>query len=418
MRDRLRNATGEAHDAIEALPFQEAVRSHGLPPEGYREYLGALLPLRRALEGELRAARDPRIAGLWSDEMARAPMLAADLGGGGGASGVTSIARVRALLAAHRVRVEGEHDPVTLVGVAYVLEGATQGGIALAKDLHRTAAAGGFGTSFLGGTDPRALRDQWLAFAARLDTLGLTSDEEARACEAAVRLFRHVHGIVSVLHPIRWAEDAELLRELNPEAGLHPVVAGERALEAALVAGERSWAAFPYYEARYGERGRGFTRSDSAWLASLASLPPERATEQVVWLSRLLAARGMPQWLMESHLRFLHQELTRAEPDGAWDRLLQAAEALAALRREVLADRVIEEAKGTFQKRLGGDPQAGPPESGALLAAAVADEALGIERAVPSLTQWLLDPERFPETWVSEGERLLAELRSACSGAG
>src|SRR5207245_1203744 len=81
-------------------------------------------------------------------------------------------------------------------------------------------------------------------------------------------------------------------------------------------AGAQSWERFPYYARRFGERGRTFTDRDSLWLAGLAARPEGDLPAQVEWLGGVLAARGMPRWLLECHLEVLYRELDRLAPGG------------------------------------------------------------------------------------------------------
>src|SRR4051812_34517008 len=85
---------------------------------------------------------------------------------------------------------------------------------------------------------------------------------------------------------------------LNPRAGHHLVTADPRELAAVERAGERSWSTWTYYARRYGERGRQFTRSDSAWVATLGGQAADLVDQQIRWLGALLAARGMPRLLL------------------------------------------------------------------------------------------------------------------------
>ena len=88
-----------------------------------------------------------------------------------------------------------------------------------------------------------------------------------------------------------------------------------REIEAAVEAGNVTWERYPYYEWRYGERGRRYTASDSAWLATLSLLDQENVDQQVHWLGRVLAVRGMPRLLLRDHLRTLYQYLCAAAPE-------------------------------------------------------------------------------------------------------
>jgi len=201
--------------------------------------------------------------------------------------------------------------------------------------------------------------------------------------------------------------------QINFEAGTHAVPDDPGELAAALRAGERSWARFPYYAARYGERGRRFTRSDSAWLATIVGHDVPVVEQRVLWLGGVLASRGMPQWLLELHLEVLHDELC-AEAPARRDRyatLLAGARVLRALRERHLGPEVLAAHTNAFAARVGPEWDARLPETGGLIAAAVADEAAGIARAVTSLVPWLSEPSRFPAHWIAAVEETLTEAR-------
>src|SRR3954469_7054192 len=97
---------------------------------------------------------------------------------------------------------------------------------------------------------------------------------------------------------------------VNPHSGGYEITTDTTLLRAAVRAAQRSIDAMPYYGARYGERGSRFATTDSAWLVSLARLGEDRAVNQVEWLARVLAARGMPSWLLETHLDALVVEVS------------------------------------------------------------------------------------------------------------
>jgi hypothetical protein len=200
---------------------------------------------------------------------------------------------------------------------------------------------------------------------------------------------------------------------LNPEAGDHAVPDDPRELRAALLAGERTRHRFVYYERRYGERGRRFTHSDSAWIVTLAGRP-EVAERQLRWLGALLAARGMPRWLLEEHLRVLHAELVAAVPErrDAYEDLLRVAEVFREERLDGLDEAACEAIAQAFDHRVGA-AAAELPEAGALLVAAVADERAGLDRAVDSLMDWLADPTRFPDAWATAAAETIAAARTS-----
>ncbi|WP_406830596.1 hypothetical protein ABEG17_16615 [Pedococcus sp. KACC 23699] len=179
---------------------------------------------------------------------------------------------------------------------------------------------------------------------------------------------------------------------VNPEAGAYPVTTDATLVRAAVRAAQRSIDAMPYYGLRYGERGARFASSDSAWLISLAPLGTERAIQQVTWLSRVLAGRGMPSWLMELHLTELVAEVRAATHDDAVGSLPAAAEALTLARRQHVDDDLISLAD-TWAGHLAGDGLP-VPRTGALVAAATADVLLGVTDDDHALMDWLTDPDR------------------------
>lgn len=203
---------------------------------------------------------------------------------------------------------------------------------------------------------------------------------------------------------------------LNPSAGHHSVTADPRELAASERAGERSWSTWTYYTHRYGERGRLFTRSDSAWITTLGDYPASVVERQIRWLGALLAARGMPRLLLENHLRILHEELVAAVPERAseYASLLQAADSLRAERHAAVPERILTNLEVGFRDLLdsaGGDAL----RAGALIGAAVADERAGVPGAVESLLQWLADPARFNARWIAAVEHTLQQARESAA---
>jgi hypothetical protein len=201
---------------------------------------------------------------------------------------------------------------------------------------------------------------------------------------------------------------------VNREAGTHAVTADPAALEAVDQASEASRRRFPYLDARYGARGRAFTRSDGGWLVALAEQPERRVRDQIAWLAGVLAARGLPRLVLEEHLRALAEALRARLPERAdrWARLEAAGRALAAERTA----RVSAAAAGALAATLdAARPLATtppPPDAPELLASALADERAGLPRAIPTLCDWLADPARFGDRWQAAVTRALEAARA------
>jgi len=218
--------------------------------------------------------------------------------------------------------------------------------------------------------------------------------------DALAQTTRNVVALAHGLHPP--APIPTTASALNRDAGRHYITQDPRELAAALDAGARTWDAYPYYEARFGERGRRFTRSDSAWLASLGQDPT--VEQQLEWLAGVLAARGMPTLLLETHLRHLHEALMDILPHrgAAYRWLPERAECLQRRRHDILSSRSLGRLAAGF----------GPPEPpfegmGRIVVAAVADQAAGYPRALDSVLGWARDAARFDGTWVSAVENLV-----------
>ena len=203
----------------------------------------------------------------------------------------------------------------------------------------------------------------------------------------------------------------------NPEAGSHPLPDDRRVIDAVLAATRRCYEAHPYFRERYGARGEAFANSDGGYLAVLTGDPQSHVDEQVVWLAGVLAARGMPRWLMEAHLDLLCDELCLAVPEESarFHKLLNAARLLRSARQSRISQHDFEALAAAFESSSG----AGIGNAGGLLVAAACDEGCGLDQAVSSLIGWLGDPGRFSAQWCSAVAATLAHDRSlAAQGPG
>ncbi len=185
------------------------------------------------------------------------------------------------------------------------------------------------------------------------------------------------------------------------DAGHHSVTTDAERLRAALRAAHRTFEAEAYYRARYSERGARFAGTVSAWLVTRGDLPADGCLGQVAWLSRVLATRGMPSWLLERHLGDLTAELEAACGAGAAGTLPDAAAQLRSTRVAVVADQELERAPGRLLEESGApEPLAG---AAALVLAAAADVAAGVTGSWAPCVDWLTDADRCdPDaaTWL------------------
>lgn len=412
--EKLRAETRDQHVRVEALPFFKALLAAELPLEGYVGLLRAMAIVHEALEGAIIQSPSPVLAAVWDDDLRRLPLIRRDLEHFEKQELPHLPApTMSALVLAGQIRLRAASDPDSLLGYLYVLQGSALGGLVLRAHVARAFGLdGGKGLAYLSSFD-RATRAHWERFGQRMNNSLADPALLDRVSEAAREAFEGIGEIVEHLFPVVDQPPRNPVSLLNREAGSHPVTLDPREIEAALRAGERSWQAFPYFELRYGARGRRFTRSDSAWIVTLTNHAQAVVDRHIRWLGGLLAARGMPQLLLEQHLEGLHAELVRAVPEkrAAYDTLLKAAHMLRDTRRAHIGDDVMLRLSSIFEAQAGVEWSGRLKGAGLLLVASVADEQAGITNAVASLESWMLDPARFPDTWIKAVRMTIRKAR-------
>lgn len=384
--DRLGEETRAHHAGLEALPCFQALAAHTLPPGSHRALHQALALLHQSLTRALAATSHPLLVALGAEAPPLHPLLEHGLVSGAPQDTLESHALIGAIALGERMRSAAHREPLSLLGYHYALR------LALFP---------------LPGTSP------WSGFTQRLEGVVCEAAEEEGLLRAACECFSQVRTLLDALHPLR--EHAPTWW-LNREAGGHPITTDVNELRAALRAAEATWEEFPYYAWRYGEHGRRFSWSDSAWLVTLGGQAEAQVWKHLSWLGVLLAGRGMPRLMLERHLRVLHQELVHAKPThrGLYDVLGHAAERMTGERRRVLDDQELRMFGEDFDARVGPEWSQRLRGAGELLAAAVADECWGLAQAVPSLTSWMCEPSRFPAPWLHAAEETLRRARSLC----
>ena len=199
---------------------------------------------------------------------------------------------------------------------------------------------------------------------------------------------------------------------INFEAGDHAMPQTPLEIDLALRAAKVAWEKYSYLEHRYGERGRRFTDSDSCWLFTLTRAPREIAvTKALEWLRTVLASRGIPTVILESHLTAvllaIDQEFPNQPKKIQFDHFL--ADRKAERRRLVGAEsgsHLVEVFDQRFRACTGFNVEL----AAELIASAWVDEHSGISGSLPALCNWFTDGERFSTDWIANVHELLVEL--------
>ena len=419
LMEELKAATFLAHARLQSAPFFQALAACQLPLESYVGQLRALAVLHGVLEEALEGCPDERVASVWNRDMRKLPRLLKDLRYfEPRAVADLKEAAEAALTAAERLRLLSMEQPLALLGCSYVLEGSMLGAVML-RPLYARAflLAGEEGLSYLHGDGPQ-VHVRWARVQQRMNGLSLSTEEREVMAQAANEFFSQIEAVYQALYPFQPDSKTFLVLSINPEAGRHPVPADAREVGASLQAADACWQKFPYYEHRYGERGRRFARSDAAWLATLCLYEPGQIVQQVRWLGRVLAGRGMPTFLLEVQLELLVDTLIAAVPEkrSEYGKLSLAVAELRGARRKHLTDEQLQAMASRFDQAVGPEWSARFPHTGALLLSAVADELEGSECAVESLRSWVIDTDRFPAEWVAAVESTLAQARQQAAG--
>ena len=231
---------------------------------------------------------------------------------------------------------------------------------------------------------------------------------------SANEIFNDIMGIFESLYPFTEKDLQNHITSLNPEAGNYPIPINPLEIEAAITAGLKCWNEFPYYEQRYGDRGKRFMSSDLVWLVNLCELSQELANSQAKWLSDYLAHRGMPSFTMEIQLHFMYQELLKSIPENEakYKKLLLASQNLKKQRMSQIDSTIFEQSNAIFTNLCNEFKISGHnmKNTGKLIASSIADQKNGIDTTDTDFKTWISNPEFFSSSWIQAIEKAYDEI--------
>ena len=260
--------------------------------------------------------------------------------------------------------------------------------------------------------DRRTLQTRWSQFRQQLDALEIDEQDLERMLEAARACFEGIGELARSCFPFESSQLRHRITAINPEAGRHAMPRSEAEVTRALRCAQSAWLRFPYLDARYGERGRRFTRSDSCWLVALYDVEESLAVESLLWLRKVLSSRGLPTVILETHLEMIDRDIEAEDPGRARQSpgFRTVISRFQAQRDAILPPTVrgtmISQYQGQFDQCLGD----GIPGAAEILIDAVIDTAIGIEHARQQVFSWMRDRERFSATWVGTVDLLAEDL--------
>jgi heme oxygenase len=412
--EMLQAATYDQNVRIGELSFFEAITARQLSPVSYITLLGGLATISDAFEQALDFTNDSALREVWGRNLHKQPLLQQDIA----AFAQVQVPHIPAaelgteVLVEH-LRLRASNEPRSLLGSAYAFATWYMGGATLCEQVtYAMQLSGASGVSYLASFDTWG-QSYWYQFAERLNAIPLEPEQQQQVVMAAREALDGIEQLIDVLHPLNESPTGELVILLNAQAGNHAITGDMVEIKAMMRAHQRSVRQFPYWEYRYGMRGRKFSWSDGAWLVALTSEAQVSINHQVRWLTRLMSTRGMPQWLMECYLQVLYEELVRAIPAKreTYATLVEAARMLADERRASISDATLVALDNTFYEQVGPEWRTWMPNCGGILASAVADEHAGIAHAVAGIEGWMTDPARFPEGWIAAVRDVIGRAR-------
>lgn len=407
----LKEETAPIHERLEKLPFFRALRDGSLPRAPIVNFLRSLSIIHAVLERSVSQTTAERVAKLGSQIMPKVPLLVADLE-------LLDAQRLPSITPAIQSSLEfgaeilrDASNPLSLLGVLYVLEGSQNGGAVLKKTYARCLQVGPEQVAYF-GCYAGATASKWHALVQSLDALALKDAEMQVVARSAIASFEWFERICAALYPYAAQNLAYHVAAINFEAGSHTMPQNPLEIELALRAGRKAWEAYPYLACRFGERGKRFTSSDSCWLVALTRLPVDEVTKNLKWLRTVLATRGLPTVILEGHLKEislalraeLHRALDEASP---FDRFLCELEAE---RARFGPAQAFVDLLEQFESLLGACPGFRLDGAAKLIASAWVDESAGVRGALAATQNWLADPARFSSAWVAQVNGMVTRL--------
>ena len=166
---RLREATRDAHEALEDAVFNRRLSAGAISPSEYAGLMRIHEAIHSAIEPTLANHSSKLVGQVWREDQRKVDLVARDIEDACDDLSVWRRVAGPAEQFAERIREIGPQDPAWLLGVFYVVEGSTLGGMFLRP---RIAEAIGCAPEELRyyGAYGRATKKRWREFSERMDS--------------------------------------------------------------------------------------------------------------------------------------------------------------------------------------------------------------------------------------------------------
>lgn len=194
---RIRAAISTAHESIEKTPYSLAIMSASIGISDYAVSLAQLHAVHHALEA---VAANTEFSDFFDNDMVRTAAIKRDLSfWGARLADFTIMSESQAT--ADLIRTSVEKDPVSLLGLIYVIEGSRMGSLVIVKPLSaafQVTPHDGQGLDYH-TEGARKTPGRLAAWKARVEQLGLSDADVAIMESAAVRLMESLTSLYAKL---------------------------------------------------------------------------------------------------------------------------------------------------------------------------------------------------------------------------
>ncbi len=213
----LKESTAQQHIDAEHHPLQQSLIKGQATRAQYAQWLGQMLHVHTVIDTSLTKAAETSAAvkTVFQPHHRRRELALADLAALG-VSPATISPQPATLAFAARMAQVAQLSPTSLLGVLYVIEGSSNGGVYIAKAVERALGLEpGFATRAV-NPHAAATRENWAAFKISIDSLALGATERAAIVEVASETFKAFTAIMNDLMP-----DAPQVVVANAPAAAH-----------------------------------------------------------------------------------------------------------------------------------------------------------------------------------------------------
>lgn len=397
--------TMELHGKAHEIPYVKNLLKDNVSKESLVGHLRAFAIIYGTLEHHLERFRTDQFKGFLNTYTPKLPLLLKDLEKINASEILDIIPAVsNALSVADKIMVYSIKSPWKLIGFIYTLDGSLNGGSIFKKHFSKILNIGEDDYMSFFSVFDLEFKLFWKNFTDNLNSELLDPNIKNDIISGAEVIFYDLMKIYESLYPVDSKYLGNHITSLNPEAGNYPISTDPIEIKCAINAGLKCWNEFPFYEKRYGERGRRFAVSDSAWLVTLSELPVDLAISQVKWLANYLAKIGMPTITMEAQLKYLYLELSEAIPEKEpkYKTLLLASLELRNNILKIFSDEILSDSNHILDSFIEkyGSSSGKIKNTGKLICSSVADIKNGVEESEQGYKRWVTNPSFFDEGWI------------------